>query len=448
MIPERSPSMVWSPVAMALVVALGGMTFTWVHVTKLGGFDLTVAYVAVILLGGSLLLRPYDTMLSAVSLARNVLPWLILYLCYLLVLAAHLAGFPDKGMLLRQIFFLLCGITTGLALLQSDDPARTLRRGGLAALAGFLLYSELLARQNGLSWLTTIQVFVTQGDLDYVVYKFLRVLFRAAGDGDAEIAASVKNIVAASLFVVLCIFRAGHPTILRDRWGQVMTLVVLGLMVLFNTRSVLVVTVLAMIVVFIISSIRVPRHSGAGLVLKGIVAVFLITAMVLLLSSDQAATAQIGERFSFADASTEGRLQQVGFALAGIEQSILFGSGLAEINGQLVHNLFLGAWLHGGLVAFLTIIVAYTMIVAVWVRFVAQIAFRRASWVLPVRPEWIDALPLLPLFRVWIAGDAGHPGFPEWMALFLFFAVLTMNQQAIRPRARLQLYRAGEATVP
>ncbi len=428
--------------AWALIVTLGGMTFTWVHLAKLGGFDVTLAYAVTVLLGGLLLLRPAETMAAAVPLGRIILPWLVVYLTYLLILALHLAGFPDKGMLLRQIFFLLCGLTVAIAILQADDVAQVLRRGGLLAILGFLVYSETLARQNGQSWLTAVQTFILQGNLDYIVYKFLRVLFQMAGDG--EVPASIKNIVAASLFVALCLYRAGHQSLLRDGWGQIVTVLIFALMVLFNTRSVLLVSLLAIILAWMLRSARAPRHTPSAIVVKAMLSIAAVTALALLVSPEQAATARIGERFSFADASTEGRLQQMSFALARIEHNILLGSGLAEINGQLVHNLFLGAWLHGGLLAFLVVVLAYAMLVTAWIRFMVRIAFQNSAWVLPVRPEWVAALPLLPLFRVWIAGDAGHPGYPEWLALLLFFGLIAVNQRANYPRLRTSHYRRAK----
>jgi hypothetical protein len=38
-------------------------------------------------------------------------------------------------------------------------------------------------------------------------------------------------------------------------------------------------------------------------------------------------------------------------------------------------------------------------------------------------------MPLLPLFRVWVAGDAGHPDFASWIAIFAFVAVVHANRK-------------------
>jgi hypothetical protein len=48
---------------------------------------------------------------------------------------------------------------------------------------------------------------------------------------------------------------------------------------------------------------------------------------------------------------------------------------------------------------------------------------------LPMRAEWVAVMPLLPLFRVWVAGDAGHPDFASWIAIFAFVAVVHANRK-------------------
>ena len=94
-----------------------------------------------------------------------------------------------------------------------------------------------------------------------------------------------------------------------------------------------------------------------------------------------------------------------------------------------MHNLFLGAWLHAGLIAFLLVLAFYFVILGTWIAFLFQITMRSDAWVLPLRAEWVAVLPLLPLFRVWVSGDAGHPEFSSWIALFAFFAITLVNEK-------------------
>jgi len=138
----------------------------------------------------------------------------------------------------------------------------------------------------------------------------------------------------------------------------------------------------------------------------------------------------IGERFSFADDSSGNRLGQYAWALARIEENPLWGSGLGTFKGQPVHNLFLGAWMHAGIFAFVLVVFAYLSIVVGWFLFVVRAVTQKGYWVLAVRAEWIAVLPIVPLFRVWISGDSGHPSFVEWTALFAFYSLILTNRIA------------------
>jgi hypothetical protein len=83
--------------------------------------------------------------------------------------------------------------------------------------------------------------------------------------------------------------------------------------------------------------------------------------------------------------------------------------------------------MHAGLVAFLLVIFTYLMVVVGWFVFLVRVLSQPGYWVLPARPEWIA---ILPIFRVWITGDAGHPSFAEWITLCAFFGMILTNRLA------------------
>ncbi|GAA6163514.1 hypothetical protein NBRC116590_12180 [Pelagimonas sp. KU-00592-HH] len=417
-------------VASLLVLALAALPLTWVHIATIGGFKLNLAYVATLLLG----LVLFCLLPKLPSRTWQLPGWcaliLLPYFFYLMVLAISLAGLPDNGIVVRQVFFLLCGLTFGAALMVTGAAPRLLRRGALFAILSFLVISEVVARNNGLSWLIAIERLLLHGDLDFVVYGFLRELFRIAGPSGADAAASEKNIIAIALFTALVLFRAAHTAKKPDRIGQAMTLFIIAILLVLNTRSVVLVAVVTLPVTAFIAKLNQPRFNRTSLIVKTLVTVFAIACALLFLTSGGAAVSLFGDRFAFDDASTQGRLDQLAFALSRIEHAIWSGTGLQEINGQLVHNLFLGAWLHSGLLAFLLVASFYLAVLATWINFLITIARNGANFALPLRPEWVAMLPVLPLFRVWIGGDAGHPGFPEWIALFSFFTILLLNRLA------------------
>lgn len=416
----------------ATTVLLATLSLTWIQVASAAGFQLKVPYVAAIVLGVVLCGFPSRFAAGLNGLLPAVFPWLIVYMIYLALLSINLAGAPSKGIVLRQVFFVICGMTLALGLVAAKADNRILRRGGVLAIVLFFLVTEYLARQIGVSWVSAITRFATTGDLDYIFYHFLREIFQTVAPAGVEVPASEKNIVAVCMFTALILLRSGHTRTRPDFVGIALTVFLLGVLVIFNTRSVLMISALGIPIAAWIRLLREGVRNPGEFYVKSFAILVLAIVLVLLLSAGSAAMDELESRLSFNDNSTEGRLTQYGWALAHIERNPLRGSGLIEINGQLVHNLFLGAWLHAGLVPFLLVVFTYLLMIVSWLRFVATIIVRPAQWVLPLRAEWVAVLPMLPFFRVWVAGDAGHPGFGEWIALSAFFGIVTANRLAQR----------------
>jgi len=416
------------PCALALVIA--ALPLSWIPVATVGGFNLQLPYAAALLLGILLWLFPDPLALGLKHLPSAVAPWLVAYLLYLVVLHFGLAGGATKGMILRQVFFLTCGCIFALGIVATGADTRMFRTGGFLALVSFLAVSEVLAWQIGLSWITVIQHLVSSGDLDFVFYQFLKQMFQLVLPSGVEAQASDKNAVAVAILTGLILFRAGHPGDRSDRFGQIVTLLALAILVVLNTRSVLLLAAIALPFAGWIATMREGVRDVGALVLNTLLFFGLMAGGVLVISMDTAAVAMIGERFSFADDSSGNRLGQYAWALARIEENPLWGSGLGTFKGQPVHNLFLGAWMHAGIFAFVLVVFAYLSIVVGWFLFVVRAVTQKGYWVLAVRAEWIAVLPIVPLFRVWISGDSGHPSFVEWTALFAFYGLILTNRIA------------------
>jgi hypothetical protein len=430
MSPAQAPAAVRWILPATLVATLGALPLTWVNVTTFAGFELQVPYVMAMVLGTLLCLSPSAAAVGLRHLPAALAPWLVAYALYLVILSFGLAGGASKGIVLRQIFFLLCGLSVALAVVATGGDARVLRRGGLLAIAGFLALTEVLARQLGLGWGVVVTHFLSTGDLEFVFYHFLKDLFQLVAAAGAEAKASDKNVVAVAILTAIFLLRAGHTGTGGDRIGRLATLLGLGVLVILNTRSVLIMAALGLPLAGWLGAMRSGIASPREAVFKTLVFLGLTGTAVMLLSMDTAAVGLIGERLSFADDSAGNRFEQYAWALERIEAAPLTGSGLGEFQGQPVHNLFLGAWMHAGLLAFLLVVFSYLAVATGWIVFVLRVTAQPGYWVLPARPEWIAVLPLLPLFRVWIAGDAGHPSFVEWTTLCLFFALALSNRLA------------------
>ena len=83
--------------------------------------------------------------------------------------------------------------------------------------------------------------------------------------------------------------------------------------------------------------------------------------------------------------------------------------------------------MHAGVAAFALIVLAYLAIVVRWVRFLIMMVKTPDRWVLPIAAEWVAPLPIMPLIRVWLSGDAGHLTLGEWIAMSAFFGCCLAN---------------------
>jgi O-antigen ligase len=448
--PRMTPVVRWI-VSLGLITAIATMSLTWVPLARPGGFDLLLPYGVAIGLGGLLLLTPGTIGHAARNLPPFTVLWLVAYLAYLVVLQFSLSGGDTRGMIIRQLFFMICGAVFALGIVAVQADGRTLRRGGLFAVLGFVGLSEVLARQLGLSWVTVIQTLVATGNLEFVFYQFLKEMFELVLPAGEEAKASDKNTISVALLTALILFRAGWHRPGPDLAGQIVTLATLAILIVLNTRSVLVVAVVILPLAAWFGLVRGGIRDPGRFILTTVIFVATSLAGVVLVTMAAGGEQVMGGRFAFDDDSTANRFGQYAWALGRIESSPWAGSGLADFKGQLVHNLFLGAWMHAGFLAFVLVVIAYLAMLAGWLSFVLRVARPGGYWVLPLRAEWVAILPVLPLFRVWIAGDAGHPSFVEWTALFGFSALVLVNRAARSKNLRNSAQppvRTGGLTVP
>lgn len=382
---------------------------------------------------------------GATGVLNRAMLWLVPYAVYLMVLHVALHGSQGQGIALRQAFFLSGFVLVAAWLAASRDPARMVRWWGGAAILSFLAGSEWIARGLGLGWPEAVVRFVQSGDLNFVVYGFFREIFNAtAGGAEANVAASQKNMVSATMLLGLILFRAGHAGGDRDRLGLAMTVLVVALLIMLNTRTVLLSLALALVLIGLMGALRGRQLTLGAFLLRIFAALAASLALVLVFSSATALTDVLGARFAFDDYSSGARLQQYVWALQRIEQAFLTGSGYAELNGHPVHNLFLGAFMHAGVGAFLLVCFVYGVLLAAWWGFALRATVSTGYWVLPVRAEWVAVLPLQPMLRMWFSGDAGHNSLVEWTALGAFAGLVAANEARRSRLRRRAAHRAGD----
>ena len=405
---------------------LATMCIQWVVLASVGQFSIKLPYAALALV-----------ILFAISGQRRIRAcllfvgqnghWMLPFILYIILLSAALYGSGGHNPGPRQLFYLAGCIAFAGCLAAARNIGAVLRAGATLAVGLFIIVVELMARGLGLSWLDAIREFLTGGDLHFVVFSFLRPVFNSLDpSGDVTFVASLKNAIAVCVLVAGLLFRAGSPNPRSDFVGMAHTGVVLFLLLLLNTRSVIIVAGISLILTMALGEMAKGAHKLHFLLLKALAAV-LAVAIAISMSTPTPVGELIGDRFAFDDASAAARVVQFEAAWQRIGEHPITGSGYYEVAGYTVHNLFLSAWMNAGIFAFLCVVIFYILLIGRWVAFVWTLVRFPERWVLPLAPEWVAPLPLLPFFRVWLSGDGGNLFLGEWIAVAAFLGLILAN---------------------
>jgi O-antigen ligase len=435
---------VLNPVSLLLAT----LCLQWVALSADGALSLKLPYLALALVTLYVFTGPRK--LSAVVLfVRQNLFWMAPFAIYLIILAAVLRGTPGENIAPRQLFYMVGTVALGGCIAATARLSTVLRTGSMVGLLLLVVGVELVARSIGLSWFGAIAAFL-RGDLNYVVYTFLRDVFNAVNPDPGDlIGAATKNEVAVSVLVLVLLIRASSRNPAHDYLGMAILAGGFVLLVLLNTRSVLIVAALAVCIAAAIGAAARPERTVPSLLVKVGGAVVLAMMAITYSVSDLAASNTLSDRFAFDDYSSMSRVVQYQAALETIQDHALTGAGYFEIDGHVIHNLFLSSWVHTGLAGFALVLIFYVAIILAWVAFIARAVLRPNRWVLSIAPEWLAPLPIMPLFRVWLSGDAGHMFFGEWVSLAIFFGCILANRMQMEKRlALLRSLRRARAVPP
>ena len=416
-----------------ITLLLASICAEWFAVTEAGPFTIKLPYAALflVILYAMTSARRIN---SCLVFARQNVAWIIPFLIYMLLLSGALYGSPAQNTAPRQVFYFVGSIALGGTLAAAPNPKTLCRLGAGLAIVVFMGVVEIAAHRLGLSWTDAIKQFVTSGDLHFVVYTFLKTVFSSLNSNDVNLATSVKNAIAVCILVSGLVFRSASSRPTRDFVGMGHMAVVLGLMVLLDTRSVIIAGGGGILLAI---GLKAINHTGSGAAILGVKALAVVAAMIMVIgfTNSGAVTGLMADRFSFEDTSAEARVEQYTVAMDRIEQHPWKGSGYYLIDGYPVHNLFLSAWMNAGILAFLTALAFYLVLVARWVSFVWMLITQPKRWDLPLAPEWVAALPLCPFFRVWLSGAGGNLFLGEWVAMGIFLGLLFANETKQRKAA-------------
>ena len=403
----------------------------WLELGSVGPFSVKLPYL-LLSLGIVYAASSADRMAACLQFVRQNALWIAPFAIYLVLLSIVLFGSDGQNMPLRQLFFLLGGIAVAGSLAVTRNLAFIVRAGAAMAIALLIIVVEILARTIGLSWVDAIVEFIVNGDRKFVAYQFFRGVFNAIDpNADALVSAGRKNGIAVGVLTAALLFRSGSARASWDLVGMAVFGLALLLLLLLNTRSVLIVAGASILLVTAINAVTRPQQLSI-LMLKGLAALVVIMLAFGYTDVETPTAGTMGERFAFEDQSTAERVGQYQAAFERISQHPLTGSGYSEITGQPIHNLFLSAWMHAGLAAFILVVVFYVALLAHWLSVLRTYISHPDRWVIPIAFEWIAPLPILPLFRVWLAGDGGHLFLGEWVALTAFLGIVLANDLKLR----------------
>ena len=407
-----------------LTLVLASLCVEWFVVAQAGPFTIKLPYLALFLLT-AYAATSFRRISAGLLFVRQNAAWIAPFILYLLLLGAALYGSAAQNTVPRQFIYLIGCVAFGGCLAAAHDIKPIFRLGGGVAVAIFIGVVEITARKLGLSWIDAIRQFVGSGDLHYVVYTFLNTVFNST-DPDVNIVTSEKNAIAVCILVVGLVFRSASSKPSRDLVGMFHMGVVFVLLLMLNTRSVIIAAGMGVLLAI---GLRLVTRPGSGAAFLGLKALCAVLAIVLVVefSDSTPVTDLMSDRFAFEDTSAAARLEQYSVAIDRIEKHPWTGSGFYEVDGYPVHNLFLSSWMNAGIAALLTVLAFYFVLIGRWLAFLWMLVKRPERWVLPLAPEWIATLPICPLFRVWISGGGGNLFLGEWMALGVFLGVVLAN---------------------
>jgi O-antigen ligase len=191
------------------------------------------------------------------------------------------------------------------------------------------------------------------------------------------------------------------------------------LLPLLLSRSVLVGAMLAILLYGAIRTWQVGVNYGV----KNLLISIPIMAVVILVGGESLWSV-INSMLLERDASVDSRLDQYEFAFGVINDSIWGGQGVGfTVGHNVIHNLFLAAWVQSGFVGFILALIMYLGLVISWVKLGLSALPNTKLLPLGIYVPWLLTLPVIPLFRVWIGGDGGNIDPSGWVALGIYFGM-------------------------
>ncbi len=347
------------------------------------------------------------------SILNPIVPFAIFFLVYIfgLLLAGAISGF-DAGRISKPLLyaFLSFGVFICCTSLPYDKLLSSFLFGGIVSAAAFVLIAGYTLQMKGISLFDTVVTAVKTGDSKSLQFKiFFNIFNESSIRTDDSVGVSLRNSLMGFIFITYCISMSGLLRGSRLVVSMITVFLSLVIILVSVSRSNILVTVLASVAPLIAYS-RENKKFALFLPVLGLFFILLIIALVDLSGVLSIFTAR------FSNFSEDGRLDMFSTALSEIDRNVFFGSGLNSTistsadKEHVVHNLFLAAWMQGGLITLFGAI-GYTVTVLIFLK------NRLSQFSRSPSDLFIAGLLILPLFRSQISGDGGNYPFSEWVCL-------------------------------
>lgn len=403
-------------------LVLSMLPIQWINLIDIGPLNIKPMHIGIALLGIFAATNVRQLKRGYVVLTETRWFWapMLLYILWSAIVTFTVTTDGSLGSFARQLVYFLVWILLASRLAGLGPALRsTLYFSGIAALGFFFVAASISAAQAGVSMLDGLEALL-QGNYEVFAWKFVGAIFNAYA-GDEYQSLTLKNSMSGMMLVCLLAFlSAAHmrdASLLFRLFNGIIALVYAFMLPLLLSRSVLLAAGLSVFLLWLIRT----RQVGMDYPIRIIMSAALLAILFLLVSGDRlldVVYAMLLER----DASFDARLGQYQAASGMIDDSpwVGRGSGLT-VGDKAIHNLFLAAWAQSGIPGFLLTIGMYLGLLVAWFNMSRSALKVNVPVASSLYAPWLVALPVLPMFRVWIGGDGGNIDPSGWVALAVFF---------------------------
>ena len=427
--------MVWFIIVLTL--ALGPLQ--WITLADVG-LQLKPVHVPFFLLSavGWLRLVQGRVLVSAVRPGFTFASFYALYLV-ILIFSATINGSGFMTAIKYIIYFFgSLGWFFVLITMERGKVVSAVMWGGISAAVLFFIVALITLQMRGINMFSVVGSALTTGNPAMMQFMIFRNVFNAPGvSSEDAVGVALRHTSLGFIFIGTLISLANASRARVALAGAVFAVLIILVSV---SRS----QILALALALAPLAVSLPKTFPRAFLLGGLAAI--VGACFVALKVDLSGVANIIEQ-RFGNFAEDGRVGMYGYAMGEINERLILGHGpgyLFDHGGarlHQVHNLFLGAWMQGGVLCLLAAIGFTVSLISVYLRGIASAA-GSSEKVLML------GLLVLPLFRSQISGGGGNYTLPEWICIAVVFALAvprTRSKRAGEPRTQLE-GRLGLAT--